>query len=187
MPVGRRDTKEAILAAATELFEEQGYAATGVNAVTSRAGVPKGSFYHFFPSKQALALEVLARYRAAVDAELEEALGRRGGTPFERLGRFFEGWAARLEEKGWRGGCLAGILGQELGAREEPLRAALDAAFRSWTDRIAACLTELGGVETPEHARIHATFLLASWEGALLRMRVARGPDPLTAFFAVLF
>lgn len=183
----RSDTRERLLDAATALLWEQGFAATGVQAITSAAGVPKGSFYYFFPSKEALALAVVRRYATAVTQELDAALGDASVTPFARLGAFFAGWADRLAAGGCRRGCLVGNLAQELADTNEPFREELASVLDGWSARIAVCLTEAQRVETPEDARTLAAFLVASWQGAMLRMKLSRSPEPLRGFLAVLF
>jgi TetR/AcrR family transcriptional repressor of nem operon len=185
--VPRRDTRAALVEAAIELFGSGGYGATGVQAITERARVPRGSFYYFFPSKETLAVAALDRYGAVVAAELERCLADPSLGPFDRLARFFEGWAARLEAGGCETGCLVGDLAQEVSRDHETLRAATERVFETWTALIAGCLVEAGRVPTAGEARVLATFLLASWEGAILRMKAARGPEPLRAFFEVLF
>ena len=71
--VNRRgeETRNRILSAAEEGFASQGYDSTGVAEICERAGVTKGGFYHHFPSKQALFLELLARWLQLLDTQLD--------------------------------------------------------------------------------------------------------------------
>ncbi len=64
---GAAGVRERILAAATELFAEQGYAATSVQQVVDRAGVTKGGLYHYFGAKEDLLIEM---YRAVFGERL---------------------------------------------------------------------------------------------------------------------
>lgn len=75
MSIQRRgeETRSRILQVAAESFAEHGYDGTGVAEICRRAGVTKGGFYHHFPSKQAVFLELLNRWLVGVDAQLEAA------------------------------------------------------------------------------------------------------------------
>src|SRR5215813_10266860 len=74
-PSAKATTKAALVDAGTRLILEQGYHETGIQDVLQVAGVPKGSFYYYFPSKEAFALEVIAQFAAAYLARLEQYLG----------------------------------------------------------------------------------------------------------------
>lgn len=65
------ETRTRILEAAVEAFARHGYDATGVAEICQRAGVTKGGFYHHFPSKQALFLEMLENWLEGIDAQME--------------------------------------------------------------------------------------------------------------------
>ena len=67
------ETRSHILEAAGECFARHGYAATGVAEICQRAGVTKGAFYHHFPSKQAVFMELLDEWLGGVDTELATA------------------------------------------------------------------------------------------------------------------
>ena len=97
-------TKATLVAAGTQLILEQGYHQTGIQDVLQAAGVPKGSFYYYFPSKEAFALEVIAQFAAAYLARLEQHLGDTTASPLTRLRRHQEDLLARFERRGCRGG-----------------------------------------------------------------------------------
>src|SRR5512136_1403879 len=67
------ETHNRILSAATDLFSKSGYDATGVAEICQAAGVTKGAFYHHFPTKQAVFLELLERWMKGLDVQLQEA------------------------------------------------------------------------------------------------------------------
>src|SRR5947208_13020184 len=83
------DARQKILDAARSLIEGRGYSALGVAEICKAAGVPKGSFYYFFESKESLALAVVDEHWAAQKRDWERALGGTG-KPLERLRRLFE-------------------------------------------------------------------------------------------------
>jgi AcrR family transcriptional regulator len=122
------DTRDALLDLGTCLLLEAGYNATGVQAVLAAAGVPKGSFYYHFDTKEAFALEAVDRYFALQCRVLTNALG--GDGPWlERLERYFEFLVRDYEAADFRRGCLLGTLGQETAASNDALRARIATAF----------------------------------------------------------
>lgn len=87
-------------------------------------------------------------------------------------------------------GCLIGNLGQELSSRSEAFRARLDQVFRQWERHLVACLEEARAegeiVETLDVERL-AVFILAGWQGAMLRAKTTKSQAPMEAFEQVLF
>lgn len=189
-PMPRRDTRDALLAHGYRLFMERGFGDTGLQDLLRAAGVPKGSFYHHFPSKEAFGLAVLEAYLATIDGRLDGHLAAPGVAPIRRLRGFFTEWGeiAGAAEPG--GGCLAGKLAQEQAGRSEAFRDRLAEAFESWRGRIAATLREAqddGALAAGWDADLLAGFILDCWQGALLRGKTARSAEPLDAFMTVVF
>ena len=120
-PSAKTTTKAALVDVGTRLILEQGYHQTGIQDVLQAAGVPKGSFYYYFPSKEAFGREVIAQFAAAYLARLEQYLGDTTASPLTRLRRHQEDLLARFERRGCRGGCLIGNLSQELADQQPPL------------------------------------------------------------------
>ncbi|MGH7187048.1 MAG: TetR/AcrR family transcriptional regulator, partial [Pseudomonadota bacterium] len=92
--MAKGSTRQTILAAGNRLFWERGYAATGVADILAAAGVPKGSFYHFFPSKEALLLAAIAEFGRELLSDLEYHTGDASKPPSERLIAYFAEAAA---------------------------------------------------------------------------------------------
>jgi TetR/AcrR family transcriptional regulator, transcriptional repressor for nem operon len=133
------DTRDALLDLGTCLLLEAGYNATGVQAVLAAAGVPKGSFYYHFDTKEAFALEAVDRYFALQSRVLTNALG--GDGPWlERLERYFELLQRDYETADFRRGCLLGTLGQETAASNDALRARIATAFGHWREAMTDAL-----------------------------------------------
>lgn len=186
----RRNTRDALLAHGYRLFMERGFGATGLQDLLRAAGVPKGSFYHHFPSKEAFGLAVLDAYVAAVDGRFEAHLAGAGAAPLQRLRALFADWTESAGTAGQDGGCLAGKLALEQSDQSEAFRARLAAAFAAWRDRIAATLREAqadGSLAAGWDADLLAGFILDSWQGALMRAKTAREAEPVDAFETVIF
>lgn len=186
-PVGTRDR---IVTAGRRHIFRKGFHPTGLAEVLSDAGVPKGSFYHWFSSKEDLGLSVLDDYVREYDAYLAELLGDDGTSPLARLRRFFDDGVRRFTELGAVDGCLVGNLGQELADQDESFRPRLAAALAGWRDQLAAVIAaaieqgELGSSLDPVEL---ADFVLDAWEGALLRMKIDASVEPLHNFRRAVF
>lgn len=176
-------TKQRLLEEGLILLLEQGYNHLGIDALLKQAGVPKGSFYHHFRSKEEFALQVVDAYMREVHAGLEACLGDETRPPLARVRRFFE-----LTKEKYRGetylGCLLGGLGQELSGVSERFRQKIEDCFSQIAGRIAACFDlakERGELASHADSRALADLLVNCWEGAALRSRLWREAAPLDA------
>lgn len=96
------------------LLTEQGFASTGIDTVLRRIGVPKGSFYNYFPSKEHFGREVMAAYAAYFLHKLDRWFGCEDLAPLERLSAFIADAKLGLRRHGFTRGCLVGNLGEEI-------------------------------------------------------------------------
>jgi TetR/AcrR family transcriptional regulator, transcriptional repressor for nem operon len=183
------NTKEQLLDTGLEMLLRQGYSGLGIQSVLREAGVPKGSFYHFFSSKEDFALQVVDRYMANVHEGLDLALGDDSLPPLERVRRFFELSRDKYESEG-RLGCLLGGLGQELAGVSETFQAKIEGCFLVIVGRITDCLEEArqrGELPAHNDPADMANLLLNCWEGAALRSRLWRNTAPLDAMLDFYF
>jgi TetR/AcrR family transcriptional repressor of nem operon len=98
-------TKATLVDAGLHLMLEKGYHHTGIQEVLQAAGVPKGSFYYYFPSKEAFGREVIAQFAAAYVERLERCLGETTQSPLTRLHRHLDETLTHFERRGCRGGA----------------------------------------------------------------------------------
>jgi TetR/AcrR family transcriptional regulator, transcriptional repressor for nem operon len=186
---GRGDVKERLLNASLSLFATAGYNAVGVKEIVDKAGVPKGSFYAYFRSKEALGCAVIDRYSQMSGGRLR-ALTAPDDRPVERLRRHFAELSQDVAAADFLSGCLLGRFSTETTGQSEPMRQRLLQRFADWTKALAQVVSEAAARQqllatlTPKDA---ATFLLNSWEGAVLRARVDRDRAPLDVFEKVAF
>jgi len=167
-----------------------GYAASGVREIAAEAAAPQGSFTNHFRSKESFAREVLDLYFDHAKRLVHEALSDTSLSPVGRLRRYLDIIIARLAEDGFVRGCLIGDLSLEAAPVSELLRDRLSQIFAEWRALFAACVTEAlaqGQVRADLDAEDLADFLLASWEGAILRMKVERSAAPLERFKTIIF
>jgi TetR/AcrR family transcriptional repressor of nem operon len=159
----------------------EGYHHLGIAAVLDATGVPKGSFYHHFASKEDFGLQVIELYMKHVHAGLDQCLGEQGVPPLQRVRRFFELSAEKYRTEGYLG-CLLGGLGQELSGVSEVFRRKVEECFSQIAQRIAGCLEEAlrqGDLPKGTDPQRMAELLVNCWEGAALRSRLLRDPAPM--------
>jgi TetR/AcrR family transcriptional repressor of nem operon len=149
MGVGRKsDARSKILASAQSLIESHGYSALGVAEICKVAGVPKGSFYYFFESKEALALAVIDEHWEAQRRMWDRVL--HGDTePLQRLRELFAETEADLhtgqQSCGTVSGCLFGNLTLELSNQAEPVRERLQQIFGTQVEMVEKVIAEAAG------------------------------------------
>jgi TetR/AcrR family transcriptional regulator, transcriptional repressor for nem operon len=182
--------REEILNAGLRVMFQSGYQGAGVRDICAAAGAPQGSFTNHFRSKEVFAREVLDRYFANVKVAVSEALNDKSLTPRQRLKRYLDIITGRLEGDQWRRGCLIGDFSLEASSQSELLRERLEAIFQEWRAPFADCIAEAQAadeIDSKFDPVDLAEFLLASWEGAILRMKVERAPAALERFKTIIF
>ncbi len=179
------EVRRRLIAAGLELVHARGFAASGVKDITDAAGVPKGSFYAYFPSKEAFAAVILEHYWADIETRLLPIL-ETDGTVQERIRRFFHALADEQEAGDFLLGCLVGNLSLELGGSSEPVRAELVRVLDRWDAALTACVRSgrrgSGGIRGDLDAGQLASQLIEAWEGAALRAKVTRSREPYDRF-----
>jgi TetR/AcrR family transcriptional repressor of nem operon len=185
------DTRETILRNGLALFLRQGYAATGLKSILDAAGVPKGSFYHFFPNgKEAFAADVVDTYAALAQQTRHDLLFDSNVKPLVRLRQYFEYYAKHFESIGFREGCLLGDLGAEVSDASDSIRQRIDAAYVAWESDVARVLAEgiaSGDIKPIGLPMQMARYLINGWEGALLRMKAEKSNASLDEFITLSF
>ncbi|WP_083745506.1 TetR/AcrR family transcriptional regulator [Variovorax sp. KK3] len=180
-------TREVLIRCGMELLTEQGFSATGLDAVLKRATVPKGSFYHYFESKDAFGAAVMDAYDDYFKRKLDKWLLDETRAPLDRLADFIADASQGMRKHRYTRGCLVGNLSQELGALPSGFRERLDAILVGWQVRVATCLRAAqaqGSVSAELDIDQVAEFFWIAWEGAVLRARLVQSDRPLVTFIA---
>ncbi|WP_089251834.1 TetR/AcrR family transcriptional regulator [Asanoa hainanensis] len=179
------DARNKILEAAKVLIEQRGYSALGVAEICAAAGVPKGSFYYFFESKQALALTVIDEHWAAQRAEWEAVLNA-DASPLRRLHDLFEVTEevqrVAQQRSGVVVGCMFGNLALELSNQAPEIRERLQAIFDAQIELIEAVVTQakdLGEAGPAVDSREAARSIVAQIEGRVLLAKLLNDPEQL--------
>ncbi|MFF4653382.1 TetR/AcrR family transcriptional regulator [Streptomyces sp. NPDC001380] len=178
------DAKEKILTAAHALIEQRGYSGLGVAEICKAAGVPKGSFYYFFESKEALALAVIEEHWAAEQREWSGILGG-DAAPLERLRQLFEAMQASQqagqESCGVISGCLFGNLSLEMSNQTEAVRERLQKIFEAQAEMVGRVIAEAQarGEATVADRHAAAQSVVAQLEGQVLFAKLYNSTSPL--------
>lgn len=187
--MARPNVRQQIVEGGLQTFHLQGFHGCTVQDITTAAGVPKGSFYNHFESKEALALNVLDVYWDLGTDRLA-ALSDQQVEPVKRLRVYFEQLSESVAEGNFRRGCLIGNFSTELSAHNEAARDKLASLFATWARGINGCVqdaVDAGRVVPQLPAQTISSFLLNSWEGAVLRAKVEQDRTPLLEFTQVVF
>ncbi len=186
----KTDTKTRILQAGSRIVHLKGYLGAGIQEITRTAGIPKGSFYFHFQSKEDFGLALIGHYGRAIDERMDRFLAAAEGTPLAGIRQFFAVLAASFAKNDFRGGCPIGNLSLEMGDLNDTFRARLAEILEGMKLRIEGCLKEEqenGVLPVGLDTAATADFIINSWEGALLRMRVTRDTKPWEMFDRIIF
>jgi TetR/AcrR family transcriptional repressor of nem operon len=142
MPRGEK-SRAALVEHGTQLMLRSGYTATGLVELLHAAGVPKGSFYNHFASKETFGVEIVRRYYAEHDRLLTSLAAQTDRGPLERVRSFFEVLLQRaVDARPEVRGCLLGMLALEMAASSEPVRESVSDAFARWQAGLAELLRQ---------------------------------------------
>lgn len=180
------DTREALIRSGLEVITEMGYLSAGIETVIKNIAVPKGSFYHYFKSKQDFGMAVLDAYGAFFAHRLDKFLLDVTMSPLSRIDAFVQHAGQGMAKFGFTRGCLVGNLLQESPLLPEDFPAKLIVILGEWESRIATCLREaqsggeIGTTIPPEQL---SQIFWSGWEGAVMRAKLFRSAEPLDQFW----
>lgn len=177
-PRDGKQTRDAIVAAASRLMQIKGYNATSLDDLLNASGVGKGSFYHYFRSKEDLGHAILDRIVASfIERTVDPCFSDPGVKPLTQIRCFLDRVVEAQRERNCVGGCPLGNLASELSDVHPGFRARLAGVFSAWRARLTMALREaLGRGEVGGDCRPEAVahFLVASLEGAILMTKLTK-------------
>lgn len=182
---GFNETRASLIKAGLALLTEKGFSASGLDEILRRVAVPKGSFYHYFSSKEQFGSELIANYDNYFRHKIDRFLTDETLSPLQRIEAFMADAKAGMARYDYTRGCLIGNLGQEMGALPEPFRVQLQNVFIGWQKQFEDCLLAAKAAgeipETSDCGKL-ATLFWIGWEGAVLRSKLDRNAIPLDLF-----
>jgi TetR/AcrR family transcriptional repressor of nem operon len=189
-PKPKLGTREKLIQSGMQTIHASGYGGTSIQSIVEMADVPKGSFYNFFPSKEAFAAEVIDAYSNRGQERLRSFLLNQDAAPRARLEAYFDERIEAFRAAQYVRGCLMGNFSAEAADQSALIRDGLTKHFGAWCDLLEACIVEAqkqGEISDQFPASLLAKFLLNSWEGALLRMRAEKSDTSLLDFKEIVF
>ncbi len=182
--------RESLLVVGMELFIKNSFNSVGLNDILKEAGIPKGSFYHYFASKEDFGLQVIEFYSRQNNAALQEILADRTLTPYQQLKKFFEDNIQHYKDIEYCQGCLMINLSQELADVNEKLRCKINQLSKQLVSQVAVCIglmnaseLNLGHLPPSEAAQV----LMNSWQGAIMNMKLQKSQESLNVFMKFFF
>lgn len=181
-----RDTKAELIRSGLEQLTENGFASSGIDKILKKVKVPKGSFYHYFASKEAFGQAVIDNYAKYFANKLDTCLLDESYPALERISNFVEDAKMGMIRHNFKRGCLVGNLGQEVDLLPESYRELLVDILHSWQHRVAQCLTTAkteGQISATADCELLAEFFWIGWEGAVSRSKLVQSTQPLDNYF----
>lgn len=166
------DTRNDLIRSGLELLTQNGFLATGVDAIVKNANVPKGSFYYYFKSKEDYAQTVLNAYDSFFEHKLKKHLHESSCTPMVRLENFINDACEGIKKYNFTRGCLVGNMMQESPELPQSFIKVLQNILESWQALVAACLSDAlssGEISSNMNNTQLAAIFWSGWEGAVMR------------------
>ena len=177
-----KQTKGKILSAGAKLVWQKGFNDTGLQEILKDAGVPKGSFYFYFDSKESFGLELIDVYISFFERELGSIMLDKSKGGLVRINEFLDFFKMVLKKENYTGGCPLGNLALEMGDINERFAERISRGFDQIESKILGCIKDAiksGDVPKNLDAEAAAGFILNSWEGAIVRVKVEKSLKPL--------
>ncbi|RZA35647.1 MAG: TetR/AcrR family transcriptional regulator [Lysobacteraceae bacterium] len=178
------EVRDNIVAVGQRIMAGKGFSAVGLNEILTTAGVPKGSFYHYFASKDAFGVALLEHYFTDYLADIDAILDEPNLTMAESLLRYFDSWRVNQQFSDCQGKCLAVKLGAEVADLSEPMRLALKQGTSGIVARLAGAIergTADGSLAVDDAPALVAESLYQLWLGASVMAKIVRDASPFDA------
>jgi TetR/AcrR family transcriptional repressor of nem operon len=182
------DVRDNILAVGQRIMSGKGFSAVGLNEILTEAKVPKGSFYHYFDSKDAFGEALLSSYFEDYLADLDSVMAQPGSTMAQRLLNYFDMWRANQSFLDCQGKCLAVKLAAEVADLSEAMRAVLNQGTSGIIARMADAIERgvaEGSLAIDDSPQQIAESLYQLWLGASVMVKIVRGTQPFDSAMAV--
>lgn len=188
------NTRDKLIATSIQVMAVKGFNNTGIAEILAEVKVPKGSFYHYFKSKDDLGFAIIEQYGQQMRQGLENHLATTQGSALSKLKGYFTQILAFFEGNFCACNCLLGNLGQELAMQNPAMRDAIFAHYRGVEKVIEGVLREAkaeGEVSQSADEAVLAKMFFAAWEGCLVRAKLEQSAQPLreliNLYFSVVF
>tara|TARA_B110000438_G_scaffold293276_1_gene332844 strand:- start:2218 stop:2850 length:633 start_codon:yes stop_codon:yes gene_type:complete len=178
-------TKQLLIQSGVEYFTEFGFASSGIDLILKKVSVPKGSFYHYFSSKEAFGLAVIDEYSRYFAKKLDIHLLNETNKPLVRIANFANDAKEGMSRYNFKRGCLIGNLEQEVTLLPESHRQQLLTTFDDWQQKMTYCLQlaqQEKTISTSLDCKVLASFFWLGWEGAIAKSKLTQNLAPIDGF-----
>ena len=176
------NTREHIIETGAEIIHRKGFNHTGIQEILTAAAVPKGSFYNYFRSKEDFGLQIIDYYSARFEQIASKTLADTSISPLNRIYEFLAAFMEYFESQNYTGGCPIGNLAQEMGDLNPAFRIKLSESIDMMVDTYSQLLSaaqEDGKISKTLDIEDAARFIVASWHGAIIQMKLTKSLEPL--------
>jgi TetR/AcrR family transcriptional repressor of nem operon len=176
------NTRDRIIETGAEIIHRKGFNHTGIQEILNAANVPKGSFYNYFKSKDEFGLQVIDYFSAHFKRIAKETLEDTRVSPLNRIYRFLSAFMEYFESQNFSGGCPIGNLAQEMGDLSPIFRKKLSEAIDMMVDAYSQVLLAAQNdrkILKSLNINDTASFIIASWHGAIIQMKLSQNLAPL--------
>lgn len=184
------DTRSRLIEGGMALFGQRGYNATGIKDITDAAGVPKGSFYNYFASKEDFGVQIIRSYAELYAGAWSASMASAPAAPLAALRHVYQRFADHHARCEHRSGCLLGNLAAEISESSALCREMLGKVTAAWNRQLADMLRQGqldGSIRSDLSAEQMAGFFWSGWQGALLRMKIEQSIEPLQMCIDLMF
>lgn len=188
------NTRNKLIATSIQIMAVKGFNNTGIAEILAQVKVPKGSFYHYFKSKDDLGFAIIDQYGLQMRQGLESHLATAQGAALGNLKAYFTQILEYFEGNFCACNCLLGNLGQELAMQNPAMREAIFAHYRAVEKVIEGALRQAkaeGELSQSADEGVLAKMFFAAWEGCLVRAKLEQSAQPLrdliNLYFSVVF
>lgn len=181
----KTEIRDKILDAGVDIIAKKGFNGIGIQEILNEVHIPKGSFYHYFKSKEDFGIQVIKKHSEDSLVYINSFLEDTSLSPLQRIYSLFEDVQKIYLKKDFKEGCLLGNCSTELGGQKTSFSSTLENEFLKMEDEFIKCLEEaqtLGELKTDYSTEDLASFIVNGWEGALLRMKASRNLEPMKKF-----
>lgn len=180
------ETRAALIRSGVELMTTYGYISSNIESILKQVGVPKGSFYYYFKSKEEFGKTIIASYDSFFTHKLDKHLTNVSiESPLARITAFYEDAKQGMAKYDYNRGCLIGELIQEESLLPEGYAVLLEQVLQNWQAKIENCLLlakNLNEISSDLNCKLLAAFFWLGWEGAVTRSKLVKKSDPLELF-----
>lgn len=183
-------TRDQLVTTAVAIMTVKGFNNTGIAQILAEVNVPKGSFYHYFKSKDDLGFAIIEHYGQTLRSHINDYLQLASGPALVRLRSYFAALIGYFAADFSHCNCLLGNLAQELALQNPDMRKAIYGHYAAIEQVIAQCLAEAkreGALALDADENRLAKILFSSWEGCLVRAKLEQSTGPLQELLEIYF